>query len=56
VAAVGVGSVIGLGCWLVGNQSAADDAPIKVQQRVEGVESEQRRRCAVCFAEVNKRM
>jgi len=54
VAAVGVGSVIGLGCWLVGNQSAADAAPIKVQQRVEGGESEQRRRRAVCCAGVNK--
>jgi len=36
VAAVRMGSVIGLGCRLIGNQSAADAAPIKVKQRVEG--------------------
>jgi len=53
VAAVVVGSLIGLGCWLVGNQPAADAAPIKEQQRVEGKESEQRRSLAVC-CELNK--
>jgi len=48
VAARGVGSLIVLGCWLVGNQRAADAAPIKEQQRVEVERSEQRRSLAVC--------
>jgi len=29
VAARGAGSLIGLGCWLIGDQPAADAAPIK---------------------------
>jgi len=51
VAARGVGSLIGLGCWLVANQpvSLADASPIKEAERV-AVESEQRRRRAICWS------
>jgi len=45
---VAAGYLIGLSCWLIANQLAADASPIKGAVESEVEEREQRRSLAVC--------